>query len=58
MSIVWAKDGIVTSMIDWPVGATWRPVDPEKPNELPKLQGIDYSPYIATFAEQESHTKP
>jgi hypothetical protein len=46
MSIVWAKDGVVRSMIDWPVGSSWRPVDPEKPDRLPKLRGIDYRPYI------------
>jgi hypothetical protein len=54
MSIVWAKDGVVKSMIDWPVGSTWKPLDPEKPDQLPKLPGIDYRPYVAAFALQRA----
>lgn len=52
MSIVFAKNGVVRSMIDEPVGRTFRPVDPEKPDELPKLRGIDYQPYIEALALQ------
>jgi hypothetical protein len=44
-SIVFAPSGQINSMIDLPVGTTYRPVDPEKPLELPPLYGIDYSPY-------------
>jgi hypothetical protein len=54
MSIVWAKDGVVQSMIDWPVGSTWRPIDPEKPDTLPKLPGIDFRPYLRALDAQRA----
>ena len=52
MSVVWAKNGVVMSMIDSPVGETVRLVDPEKPDELPTLRGINFRPYIQALAAQ------
>jgi hypothetical protein len=54
MSIVFAKHGVVRSMVDLPAGSSWRPVDPEKPDELPKLRGIDYRPYIEALIAQRA----
>ena len=46
MSILFAKDGVVKSMIDPPAGSSFRPAGPQKPDELSKLPGIDHRPYI------------
>lgn len=49
MSVIWSPGGIVRSMINYPAGYTWRPLDPEKPDELPKLPGIDFTPYVTAM---------
>ncbi len=48
--IVFARDGQVTTMIDPRPEMTFRPVDPGRPEQLPVVRGIDFSPYQATFA--------
>ena len=45
MSIIFARGGVVSAMIDLPPEMTFRPLDPEKPDELPRLRGVDYSAY-------------
>jgi hypothetical protein len=50
MSIVYAKDGVVSAMIDPSSEMTFRPVDPRKPDQLPKLRGIDFTPYKSAFS--------
>jgi hypothetical protein len=55
-SIVYAPNGIINSMIDLPIGATLRPVDPEKPEYLPILRGINYGPYQQAVADQKRST--
>lgn len=54
VSVVWSKNGVVKSMIDYPAGSTWRPLDPQKPAELPKLPGVDFRPYLEAFAAQRA----
>jgi hypothetical protein len=44
MSIIFARGGVVSAMIDLPPEMTFRPLDPEKPDELPRFRGVDYSP--------------
>jgi hypothetical protein len=53
-SVVFAPTTRIKSMIDLPAGTTYRPVDPEKPNQLPQLRGVDYAPYRQFFAAQKS----
>jgi hypothetical protein len=53
-SIVFARTSSIKSIINQPAGMTYRPVDPEKPDQLPKLRGIDYTPYQRFFAAQKS----
>jgi hypothetical protein len=45
MSIVFARDGTVRAIVDYPEWQTFRPIDPSDPEKLPKLPGIDYGPY-------------
>jgi hypothetical protein len=45
LCVIFAPNGIVKSMIDLPNGATFRPLDPEKPDNFPKLSGVDFAPY-------------
>lgn len=49
-SIVFARTSHIQSIIDLPAGMTYRPIDPEKPDQLPTLPGIDYSAYRQAFA--------
>jgi hypothetical protein len=44
-SIVFAPTSHIQSIVDLPAGMTYRSIDPEKPDQLPKLPGIDYSEY-------------
>lgn len=43
--IIFAPNGIVNAIIDLPQGTSFRPFDPERPDLLPKLRGIDFAPY-------------
>ena len=52
MSIAWARNGVVTSIIDWPARQEWRPLDTQKPERWPKLPGIDVHPYAEGLAVQ------
>ena len=45
-------NGIVNAIIDLPKGTTFRPFDPERPDLLPKLRGIDFAPYKRFLAGQ------
>jgi hypothetical protein len=49
ISIAFAKDGVVRMMIDPRPNITFRPVDPNKPDQLPVLRGIDFAPYRAAL---------
>jgi hypothetical protein len=49
--IIFAPGGIVRAMIDPPKGTSFRPLDPEYPEWLPELGGIDYAPYRRGFAQ-------
>ena len=52
-SIVFAPTHRIQSIIDPPADTTYRPVDPEKPDQLPQLRGVDYTPYRQFFATQK-----
>jgi hypothetical protein len=45
LCVIFAPKGVVTTMIDLPKGLTFRPLDPERPNNLPEIKGIDFTPY-------------
>lgn len=49
VSIAFARDGIVQSLIDPRPQMTFRPVDPTKPDRMPALRGIDFAPYQAAM---------
>jgi hypothetical protein len=57
-SIVYSPGGRINSIINLPAGSTYRPVDPEKPDQLPKLRGVDYTPYLRFFAARNADTLP
>jgi len=48
-SIVFAPSSRIESIVDLPAGMTRRLVDPEKPDKLPQLRGVDYTPYRSYF---------
>jgi hypothetical protein len=52
--VIFSPDGVVTSMVDLPKGFTLRLLDPERPDRLPKLRGINFEPYKSFFAAQKS----
>jgi hypothetical protein len=54
MCVDFAPNGVVNTMIDLPKGLTFRPLDPEKLDRLPKLRGIDFGPYKRFLIEQKS----
>lgn len=54
MGTVWAKNGVVRSVIDWPVGLAGGRSLWKKPAE--KLSGIDYRPYVEALAAQRVGT--
>jgi hypothetical protein len=58
-SIVFAPTNSIKSIISLPARVTAvGSVDPEKPNQLPKLRAIDYEPYQRFFAAQKSGAHP
>jgi hypothetical protein len=54
MCIIFAPNGVVNAIIDLPEGTTFRPLDPEQPDRLPELRGIDYTPYRRVLSEGRS----
>ena len=56
--IIFAPNGVVNSIIDLPRDLTFRPLDPERPDRLPKLSGIDFAPYKRYFASQRMGNSP
>jgi hypothetical protein len=54
MCIIFAPNGVVNSIIDLPRDLTFRPLDPERPDRLPKLSGIDFAPYKRYLDEQRN----
>ena len=52
--IIFAPNGIVSAIINVPEGTTYRPLDPQQTDRLPRLRGIDYSPYERFLAIQKS----
>ena len=58
MCIILAPKGVVNAIIDLPKDLTFRLLDPELPDSLPKLNGIDYAPYQRYLAAQAFVRKP
>ena len=52
--IIFAPNGIVNAIIDLPKGTTFRLLDPERPDLLPKLRGINFAPYKQYLADQST----
>jgi hypothetical protein len=48
LSIVFAPEGRVCAIIDYPPGA-WRPIEPSRPDTLPRLRGVDDGCYRRTL---------
>jgi hypothetical protein len=57
-SIVYAPNGVVRAIISSPLGTTYRPLDPEQPDHLPRLRDINYGPYVRSLAIQKSGGSP
>jgi hypothetical protein len=53
-SIVYAPNGIINSIIDLPIDATVRSIDPKQPEHLPTAFGLDYGPYRQALAQQRA----
>jgi hypothetical protein len=60
MSVVFSRNGVINSLVDLPTDMmeSDRPVNPQRPDLLPKLPGVDYSPYRQFFVAQKSGTLP
>ena len=54
LCIIFAPNGVVNSIIDLPQDLTFRPLDPERLDRLPKLSGIDFTPYKRYLAGQRN----
>ena len=54
MCVVFAPNGVVNAMIDLPKGLTFRPLDPERPDRLPNLRGVDFAPYKRFLITQKA----
>lgn len=53
LCVIFAPNGVVNAMVDLPVGATFRPLDPEQPDRLPKLRGINFDPYKGFLSDRQ-----
>jgi hypothetical protein len=58
LCVIFAPNGVVQSMIDMPKGTDFRPLDPEGPNDLPKIKGIDFTLYESALGQASSEKKP
>jgi len=50
LSIVLQSGSSVRSMIAAPAGS-WQPFDPSNLSNLPRIRGVDYSPYVRAMRE-------
>jgi hypothetical protein len=48
------QSGTVRSIIAAPKGTRWQPFDPSNLDELPRIRGVDYTPYIHTMTARQS----
>lgn len=53
LCVIFAPNGVVNAMIDLPEGTTFRPLDPEQPDRLPKLRGINFDPYKGFLSNRQ-----
>jgi hypothetical protein len=54
LCVIFAPNGVVQAMIDMPKGTTFRPLDPERPDDLPEIRGVDFSPYKRILGSRKS----
>jgi hypothetical protein len=54
LCVIFAPKGVVQAMIDMPKGSTFRPFDPERPDDLPEIRGVDFSPYKRILGSRKS----
>ena len=45
----------VRSLIAAPLDSPWQPFDPLKPEQLPKIRGVDYTPYLQALSRLSSN---
>jgi hypothetical protein len=57
LCVIFAPKGVVKAMIDLPKGLTFRPLDPERPDDLPEIRGIDFAPYKQILGSVRSNEK-
>jgi hypothetical protein len=50
ISIVLAPAGQVRAIVGNPDPEGWQPFNPRRPEELPRIPGVDYGPYLAALA--------
>jgi hypothetical protein len=58
LCVIFAPNGVVDAMIDLPEGTTFRPLDPEQPDRLPRLRGINFDPYKGFLSNREIKLDP
>jgi hypothetical protein len=57
LCVIFAPNGVVNAMTDRPAErrdlSTFRPLDPEQPDRLPKLRGINFDPYKGFLSNRQ-----
>jgi hypothetical protein len=48
------QSGTVHSIIAAPKGTSWQPLDPSNLNGLPRIRGVDFTPYVQTMTVRQS----
>ena len=54
LSVVLQSGTPVRSMIAAPKGTRWQPFDPANLDTLPRIRGVDYTPYVHTMTVRQS----
>jgi hypothetical protein len=53
LSLVLQSGSPVHSIIAAPEGTRWQPFDPANLNDLPRIRGVDYTPYLRAMSERK-----
>jgi hypothetical protein len=53
LSLVLQSGSPVHSIIAAPEGTRWQPSDPANLNDLPRIRGVDYTPYLRAMSERK-----
>jgi hypothetical protein len=54
LSLVLQSGTPVRSIIAAPKETPWQPFDPSNLDELPRIRGVDYTPYVHTMTVRQS----